>query len=287
MRIRREIRTIMIDKIVALLILLVVGSAVLARVSETGPFIWIKRAARRGRALEGSDRRELVARVQQLLPQANDGNVVFSLHRESSASGGSQFTVLSSTYYPMVFVVDGDAFWMIPMAYDRHKRSYALGAPERFSAADVRQMRLTGKRGKTLIFTFLMELDGRKREIDMDLTPFCFRKNRFYPFDLMQDAACDRAMKLAEAMALAACHLTPEDLEAGRLKDECSSYGTYAACTGVFGVMFAAAESLPIVLVCFGISLILFFVMLAKKQIPKVSAVVVLIEAAIAYAIMR
>lgn len=88
-------------------------------------------------------------------------------------------------------------------------------------------------------------------------------------------------------MALTACQLTPEELEAGRLKDECSNYGTYAACTGVFGVMFAAAESLPIVLVCFGISLILFFVMLAKKQIPKVSAVVVLIEAAAAYWIMQ
>ena len=32
-----------------------------------------------------------------------------SLYREQSASGGNQFTVLSSTYYPMVFVVDGDS----------------------------------------------------------------------------------------------------------------------------------------------------------------------------------
>lgn len=274
-------------KILILLLLLLFGSAILAKVYEVGPFIWLKRAARRGRALEGTDRRELVARVQQLLPQANDSNVVFSLHRESSASGGSQFTVLSSTYYPMVFVVDGNSFWMIPMAYDKHKRSYALGTPSCFSAADVRQVKLTGTRSKTLTFTFLLELDGRKREIDMDLTPFCFRKNRFYPFDLMQEAACDRALKLAEKMALTACQLTPEALEAGRLKDECSNYGTYAACAGVFGVMFAAAESLPIVLVCFGISLLLFFVMLAKKRIPKVSAVVVLIEAAAAYLIMR
>lgn len=207
------------DKIVTLLILLVIGSAMLAKVSEAGPLIWIKRAARRGRALEGTDRRELVARVQQLLPQANDSNVVFSLHRESSASGGSQFTILSSTYYPMVFVVDRDALWMIPMAYDRHKRSYAPGTPERFSADDVRQMRLTGKRGKTLTFTFLLELDGRKREIDMDLTLYCLRKNRFYPFDLMQETACHRALQAAKTMALTACHLTPEDLEAGRLKD--------------------------------------------------------------------
>lgn len=277
----------MLDKILMVLLLLVVGSLVVAKGYETGPIIWLKRAARRERALEGTDRRELVARVQQLLPQANDSNVVFSLHRESSASGGSQFTILSSTYYPMVFVVDGDSFWMIPMAYNKHQRSYALGTPEQFSAADVRQMRLTGKRGQTLTFTFYLELDGRKREIDMDITPFCFRKNAFYPFDLMQETACDKAMKLAEKMALTACHLTPEDLEAGRVKDECSSYGTYAACSGVFGIMFAAAEILPVVLACFGISLVLFGVMISKKQFPKISAVVVLIEAAIAYSWLR
>ena len=63
--------------------------------------------------------------------------------------------------------------------------------------------------------------------------------------------------------------VTPEALEAGRLKDECSNYGTYAACAGIFGVMCAPAKFLPIVLVCFGISLLLFGVMLAKKQIPK------------------
>ena len=56
---------------------------------------------------------------------------------------------------------------------------------------------------------------------------------------------------------------------------------------GVFGVMFAAAGSLPVVLICFGISLIFFFVILSKKQIPKFSAVVVLIEAAVAYLFMR
>ena len=274
-------------KILTVLLILLVLFAVLAKFCETGPFIWIKRAACRQRALEGADRRELIARVQQLLPQANDGNVVFSLHRESSARGGSQFTIISSTYYPMVFVADGDSFWMIPLAHDRWKHSYTLGTPQQFSAGDVRQVRLTGKRGTTLTFTFLLELDGRKREIDMDLTPFCFRKNRFYPFNLMQDAACNRAMQLAEQMALAACRLTPEDLEAGRQKSECSNYGTYAACAGVFGVMFAAAGSLPVVLICFGISLIFFFVILSKKQIPKFSAVVVLIEAEVAYLLMR
>lgn len=275
------------DRFVVLFLVFVIICLMVAKVYDAGPVIWIKRAARRSRALEGTDRRELVARVQQLLPQANDSNVLFSLHRESSASGGSQFTILSTTYYPMVFVVDGDFFWVIPMAYDKRKRAYALGTPGRFSAGDVKAVQLTGTRRKTLTFTFHLELDGRQREIDMDLTPFQFRKNSFYPFDFMQDTACDQAMKLAEKMAFTACQLTPEDLEAGRLKDECSNYGTYAACIGFFGVMFTSVKLLPAILTCFGISLLLFAVMLAKKQVPKVSAVVVILEAAVSYMIMR
>lgn len=275
------------EKIVTLLLVLIVISIALAKVYEAGPIIWLKRSARRNRALEGTDRRELVARVQQLLPQANDGNVLFSNHRESSSSGGSQFTIMTSTYYPTVFVVDADCFWVLPMAYNKRKRTYALGAPVQFSAGDVRQVELTGKRGKTLTFTFHLELDGRKREIDMDVTPFCFRKNAYYPFDLVQQPACDKAIKLAERMALSACRLTPEALEAGRLKDECSNYATYAACAGVFGIMLTPTEVVPLVLACFGISLLLFAVMLSKKQIPKISAVVVLLEALIAYLMMR
>ena len=274
-------------KIIALLLILIFGSFIFAKVYETGPIIWLKRSARRSRALEGADRRELVARVQQLLPQANDGNVVFSLHRESSSSGGSQFTILSTTYYPMVFVVDGDSFWMIPMAYDKRKRVYALGAPQRFSAADVRQMRLTGKRGKTLTFTFHLELDGRKREIDMDLTPYQFRKNAFYPFDFVQEAACERAMELAERMALTACQMTPEALEEGRLKDECDNYATYAAGIGMLGFFASPSKSLIAVAPFFAVSLILFGVMISKKRFPKISAVIVLLEAFASYQFMR
>ncbi len=278
---------ITISGVVTLLIILVFLSALLARAYEVGPIIWLKRVLRRKRAQEGTDRRELVARVRQLLPQANDDTVVFSLHRESSASGGSKITVLSSTYYPRVFVVDGDSLWMIPMAYDKRRRHYELGEPVQFTADAVRQISLTGTRGKTLTVNFLLELDGRKRDIDMDLTPFCFRKNSFYPFDLMQETACDRALKVAENMARIACNLTPEELEAGRLKEECSQYGTYAACAGIFGVLLTPANNLPIVLACFVISLLLFGRMIAKKQIPKISAIVVLIEAVGAYLLMQ
>lgn len=274
-----------VSGVVTVLICVVIVSALLARTYEAGPIIWIKRAARRKRALEGTDRRALVARIQQLLPQANDDNVLFSLHRESSTSGGSKVTVISSTYYYTVFVVDGDFFWVIPMSYDRRGRSYQLGKPIPFSADIVKGVRLTGKRSKTLTFHFL--LGDQDQPLYMDLTPFCFRKNSFYPFDLMQETACDKARQLAEAMARTACNLTPEELEKGRCKDECSNYGTYAACAGFFGIMFAAAPFLPAILVCFGISLVLFGVMLSKKQPPKVSAVVVLIEAIVAYLIMR
>ena len=272
---------------VFVLIVLVVLSVLMARTYEVGPIIWIKRACRRKRALEGTDRRELVARIQQLLPQANDDNVLFSLHLERSTHSGSKVTVTSTTYYYMVFVADGDCFWVIPMSYDRRRRSYQLGTPVPFSADVVKQVRLTGKRGKTLTFHFLLEVGDQQQEINMDLTSFHFRKNSFYPFDLMQETACNNAQQLAEKMASTACNLTPEDLELGRKKDECSDYGIYAACAGFFGIMFASAELLPVVLACFAISLILFAVMIAKKQFPKASAVVVLIEAVVAYMLMR
>ena len=221
-------------KIGSLLFILIFGSFLLARVYAVGPLVWLKRAALRGRALEGADRRELVARVQQLLPQANDGNVIFSLHRENSSSGGSKVTVISTTYYYNVFVVDGDFLWVLPMSYDKRQRSYQLGTPVRFSASDVRQVRLTGTHGKTLTFHFLLELDGRKLELAMALTPYCFRLSKYYPFTLLQEEA-----------------------------------------------------SLIPVLACFAISLILFGVMLSKKQVPKVSAVLVLLAAVGSYLMMR
>lgn len=71
-----------------------------------------------------------------------------------------------------------------PLSYNTRKRSYALGAPARFSAADVRQVRLTGTRGKTLTFIAYLEMGGRKREIDMDLPPFYFQKKRFFSLTL-------------------------------------------------------------------------------------------------------
>ena len=274
-------------KIGSLLFLLIFGSFVLARIYAVGPLVWLKRAALRSRALEGTDRRELLDRVRQLLPQANDCNVIFSLHRENSSSGGSKVTVISTTYYYNVFVVDGDFLWVLPMAYDKRRRSYQLGTPVRFSASDVRQVRLTGKHGKTLTFHFLLELDGRKLELAMALTPYCFRLNKYYPFTLMQEEACEKARQTAERMAFIACSLSASALEKERLKDECGDYALYAVCASVFGLMCTPTESPIPVLACFAISLILFGVMLSKKQVPKVSAVLVLLAAVGAYLMMR
>ena len=90
--------------IVNLLIVAVVVTIVGARIG-VGPVLWLKRARGRRAAQEGRQRRELVERVRQLLPQANDGNVIFSMRVESSSSGGSQVKVITNTYYPLVYVV--------------------------------------------------------------------------------------------------------------------------------------------------------------------------------------
>lgn len=117
----------------------------------------------------------------------------------------------------------------------------------------------------------------------MVLQPFCFRKNRYYPFDLLQESACQRLLDGVEKLALAACGKTPEDLEAGRLKDECSNYGLYAAMVGFLGVMLAPTGSPYPLYVCFGISLALMGLIVSKKRIPKLSAIVVLLEMAASF----
>lgn len=88
-------------------------------------------------------------------------------------------------------------------------------------------------------------------------------------------------------MAFIACSLSASALEKERLKDECGDYALYAVCASVFGLMCTPTENPIPVLACFAISLILFGVMLSKKQVPKVSAVLVLLAAVGAYLMMR
>ena len=271
----------------SILLAVAFASMLVARRYVVGPLIWLRQAMHRQRAEEGSDRRELLARVQQLLPQANENNMVFSLHHESSTHGGSKVSVVTHTYYARVFVADGDSLWMIPVDYDRHKKSYALGQPGRITTDLVKKVRLTGKRGKNLIATFDLEVNGQELTIAMDMAPYCFKKNPFYPFDMLQPAACDAALETVERIARTACNLTPEDLEAGRLKDECSNYGLYAGLAAVIGVLAAPAESIVPTVICFVIALAFLGLILVKKQVPKVSAVVVLIALVAAFSLAK
>lgn len=121
----------------------------------------------------------------------------------------------------------------------------------------------------------------------MDMAPYCFKKNPFYPFDMLQPAACDAALETVERIARNACNLTPEDLEAGRLKDECSNYGLYAGLAAVIGVLAAPAESIVPTVICFVIALAFLGLILVKKQVPKVSAVVVLIALVAAFSLAK
>lgn len=268
--------------IVNLLIVAVVVTIVGARIG-VGPIIWLRRAKGRSLAQEGSQRRELVERVRQLLPQANDGNVLFSMRVESSSRGGSQVKVITYTYYPLVFVVDEGQLWIVPFSYDKGKRTYELGRPAALPLSAIKDVELTGKKNKSLRVTFYVGENDNVEQLVMVLEPFCFRKNRFYPFNLLQEAACDKALRYAEQVALTASGKTPEDLEAGRLKDTCGNYGMYAAIAGFFGVMFSAGELPVLVAICFAISLFFFVRIFVCKRIPKLSLIIVIIEAVVAY----
>ena len=83
-------------------------------------------------------------------------------------------------------------------------------------------------------------------------------------------------VKRRKSFARAACDLTPEDLEAGRLKDECSNYGLYAGLTAIIGALAAPAESIVPTVICFVIAFAFLGLIVVKKRVPKASAVVVI-----------
>ncbi len=270
----------------AVLLVLAVWTIVGAR-HGFGPIVWAKRASGRKRAESGEDRRALLARVRELLPQASEENTVFSLYVDSHTSGGSKVRVTTYTYYSRVFVLEGESLWLIPLSFDKRSRDYALSEPLEIPQSMVRDVQLSGKRGKKLTVSLALDLGGQTDVVQMVLQPFCFRKTRYYPFDLLQESACQRLLDAVEKMALAVCGKTPEDLEAERLKDECSNYGLYAAMVGFLGVMLSPAgmSHFPMY-ICFGISLALLLMILVKKRIPKLSAVVVAVEIAAAFFLM-
>ena len=253
-----------------------------------GPVIWIKRSCGKARAQDDtSSRQELVERVRKLLPQANNGNVVFSLQVESHTSGGGRTRVTTYTYYYKVFVADTDCLWIVPFSYDKKTRDYQLGQPVPLTRDIIQNVSLTGKRGKKLEATFSLKPEVGLDKVVMVLEPLQFKMNKFYPFDLLQEEACDKALAVTEKLALSACGKSAEDLETERLKDECGNYGVAAGLCGFCGIIAASvSKSLPLTAVFFAAALACWGIMLSKKQFPKVSVVFVVIEAAAAWWLM-
>lgn len=254
-----------------------------------GPVIWMRRSRGRARALEDdASRQELVERVRQHLPQATDQNTVFSLQVESHTSGGGRMRVTTYTYYYKIFVADADCLWVLPFSYDRKARSYQVGEPVPITQDFIQNVSLAGKRDKKLLVSFTLKPELGLDKIVMVLEPLQFQRNKFYPFDFLQEAACARAIEITEKLARSACGLTPEDLEETRLEDECGNYAIAAGFCGFFGIIAAyASHALLFPLILFGAALVLFGLMLSKRQMPKISLVIVIVEAVIAFLLVR
>lgn len=280
------------DRFLNLLWLILVLAAVCTAVGwryNMGPVIWFRRSRGRARALEDdTSRRELVERVRQRLPQANDQNVVFSLQVESHTSGGGRMRVTTYTYYYKVFVADADGLWLLPFSYDRKQRNYQLGDPVPLTRELIQNVSLAGKREKKLKVSFSLKPELGLDEIVMVLEPLQYQKNKFYPFDFLQETACAKTMDLVEKLALSACGLTPEDLEESRLKDECGNYAIAAGFCGFFGIVTAyASHALFLPLILFAAALALFGLMFSKRHPPKISLAVVIAEALLTFFILR
>ncbi len=254
-----------------------------------GPVIWMRRSRGRARALEDdASRRDLVERVRQRLPQASDQNVVFSLQVESHTSGSSRMRVTTYTYYYKVFVADTDCLWVLPFSYDKKTRGYELGDPVPLTRDLIQRVSLAGKRDKKLTVSFTLKPELGLDKIVMVLEPLQFQRNKFYPFDFLQEGACAKAMDLTEKLALAACGLTSEDLEETRLEDECGNYAVAAGLCGFCGIIAASVgNTLLLPLALFAAALGCFGVMLSKKQMPKISLVIVIVEAVVAFLLFR
>lgn len=172
------------------------------------------------------------------------------------------------------------------MSYRKGERNYELGTRSLLPEELVKGVDLTGKRGKALTVTFRLETEHRHISLEMVLAPLCYRKNKFYPLDLLQEAACAKALEAAEKLAERACGLTPAELEAGRLKSECGDYGLYAAMVSFLDMAIAASGEPVPAAICFAATLTPFGMIIARKRLPKLSLLVVIVEALLAYNIL-
>ena len=77
----------------------------------------------------------------------------------------------------------------------------------------------------------------------MALAPVPFPKNRFHPFNFLQEEACARVRSAAEKLGFAACGKAPEDLEKDRIKGECLGCAVYAIVAGIVRLYDCKKES--------------------------------------------
>lgn len=250
-----------------------------------GPVIWLRKIRGRNEAQEdGRSRRELVERVRQLLPQAGNGNVVFSLQAESRTSGGSKVQVTTHTYHTKVFVADTDCLWIVPFYYDAKARDYQLGKPIPLTRDLLQHVSLSGTSGKKLEVTFRLKPEVGLDKVVMVLEPLQFKRNRFYPFNFLQEEACEKALALTTRMAYFGCGQSADDLEDSRAEDVCLKYATAAGLLGFCGVAAASVSgSLVLTLAFFAGALVMFVLMFGRKHPPKISVVFVVLEALMAY----
>lgn len=237
------------------------------------------------RAQEGSQRKELVQRVQALLPQAKEDTILFSMHEKRSVRGGSHVTVVNTTYTPLVFVADGERLWVIPVQVGK-RHSYQLGNPIPLTSEFIKEVSLRGKAGQDQ-YIFSVETRDGTQEIPMAIQPFLYQKNRHCPVDLVQEEACRKMTALAQRLAFLSCHMSVEDLEEDRRKDRAIGYATIAGFIGMLGLMFAFLEDANATITLFIATLVPFALMLRNRQIPKISAIVVLVQAILSYQFLK
>ena len=92
---------------------------------------------------------------------------------------------------------------------------------------------------------------------------------------------------LAQRLAFLSCHMSVEDLEEDRRKDRAIGYATIAGFIGMLGLMFAFLEDANATVILFIATLVPFALMLRNRQIPKISAIVVLVQAILSYQFLK
>ena len=219
--------------------------------------------------------------------QARDSSVVFSVEEEQSTSGGSKVQVTTSTYHYKIFVAEPQSLWIIPFYYQKGPRTYELGTPVSLTRELIQDVSLSGQKDRKLEVTFRLKPAVGLDQVVMVLEPFQFQKNRHYPFDFFQEEACTQAYATAQRLALLACGKDNLDLEESRLKNACDNHAVSAFMCGFFGMAAAISGGLLPALVLFGAAAVLLVLILVKGQIPKLSLVLVILEALGAYFFSR